>query len=145
MIELFLVVLGAVLGSVVTWLLPNREAQELRKQLAETERRHAAQDRETRILRVLDQYMQFRRSNYTGGYDGLLRSGVATLEANAEIEELLRRVVEHGEAHPLGSNHSTVFAGVDLLRLFKYAAEKRINFLTTPIEAVIRSSGSKES
>ena len=108
-----------------------------------TERRHAAEDRETRVRRVFDQYIQFRRTNYTGGYDGLQRAGVATLGSNAEIQELVRLIVAHGEAHPLGSNHGTVFRGVDLVKLFKYAAERRVNFLTTRIEDVIRDSGSK--
>ncbi len=108
-----------------------------------TERRHATEDRETRVRRVFDQYIQFRRTNYTGGYDGLQKAGVATLGSNAEIQELVRLIVAHGEGHPLGSNHDTVFQGVDLLKLFKYAAEKRVNLITTRIEDVIRDSGSK--
>ncbi len=33
-----------------------------------------------------------------------------------------------------------MFAGVDLLRLFKYAADNRVNFFTTQIENIIRDS-----
>ena len=108
-----------------------------------TERRHAAQDRQTRIRRVFDKYMEFRRTNYTGGYDGLQKAGVSTLASNQEIQELAQLIVLHGEQHPLGSNNDNVFRGVDLLRLFKYAAERRVNFVTTRIEDVIRDSGSK--
>src|SRR5882724_2799814 len=122
MFELLLVVVGAVLGAVATWLLPNREAKELRKQLEELEKRHNAQERDTRIRRVFDQYMQLRRTNQTSGYDGLQKAGAATLQSHEEVEEVLHLVVAHGEAHPLGANHKFMFSGVDLLRLFKYAA-----------------------
>jgi hypothetical protein len=108
-----------------------------------TERRHATEERETRVRRVFDQYIHFRRTGYTGGYDGLQKAGIATLGSNTEIEELVQLIVAHGEAHPLGSNHDTVFQGVDLLKLFRYAAEKRVNFITTRIEDVIRDSGSE--
>jgi hypothetical protein len=105
-----------------------------------TEKRHAQDDREARVRRVFDKYMEFRRSNYTGGYDGLQKAGIATLASNTEIEEVLALVVAHSEKHPLGSNYRTVFQDVDLLKLFRYAAERRINFLSVKIEDVIRES-----
>jgi hypothetical protein len=108
-----------------------------------TERRHRADDRAARIRRVFDQYMQFRRTSLTVGYDGLLKSGVATLASNAEAQELVALIAAHGEAHPLGPNRDTVFHGVDLLKLFKYAADKRVDLMRTPIEEVIRASGSR--
>ncbi len=108
-----------------------------------TEKRHAKDDREARVRRVFDKYMEFRRSNYTGGYDGLQKAGIATLASNAEIEEVLALVVAHSEKHPLGSNYQTVFQDVDLLKLFRYAAERRINFLSVKIEDAIRDSGAK--
>ncbi len=74
---------------------------------------------------------------------GLQRSGIATLKSNAEINELCRLVVSHGEAHPLGSDRDTVFQGVDLLKLFTYSAEKRVNLVGTRIQDVIRDSGAK--
>lgn len=70
-----------------------------------TERRHAKEDRETRVRRVFEKYMEFRRSNYTGGYDGLQKAGISTLASNGEVQELLDLIVAHGERHPLGSNH----------------------------------------
>ena len=73
--------------------------------------------------------MDFRRTNNTGGYDGLQKAGIATLASNHEIRELVELVVAHGEAHPLGSNHATVFENVDLLKFFSFAVEKRIDFL----------------
>jgi hypothetical protein len=85
--------------------------------------------------------MEFRRTNYTGGYGGLQKSG--TLASNEEITELRNLIVAHGEAHPLGSGHEVVFKNVDLLQFFRFAAEKRVNFVTTPVERVINESGSR--
>jgi hypothetical protein len=109
----------------------------------QTERRHRKEDREIRIRSVFDKYMDFRRTNQTGGYDGLQKAGLATLASNDEIRDLLELVVAHGEAHPLGSNHAALFKDVDLLKLFRFAAEKRVDFLRRPIEGVIRDSGAK--
>jgi hypothetical protein len=92
---------------------------------------------------VFDNYMDFRRTNYTGGYDGLQEAGIATLASNDEIRQLVELVLAHGEAHPLGSSHATVFQNVDLLKLFRFAAEKPVNFLRRPIEEIIRDSGVK--
>ena len=108
-----------------------------------TEKRHVTQDREARIRRVFERYMEFRRTNYTGGYDGLQKSGISTLASNEEITELTNLIVAHGEAHPLGSDHEVVFKNVDLLQFFKFAAEKRVNFVTTPVERVINNSGAR--
>jgi hypothetical protein len=84
-------------------------------------------------------------TNYTGGYDGLLKAGVATLGSNGEITELLDFGRAHGEANPLGSDCETIFKDVDLLRLFRFSAERRINFITTPVERVINESGARAS
>lgn len=51
-------------------------------------------------------------------------------------------IVDNGQAHP-SSNRDTIFQDVDLLRLFKWAAERGVNFNTSPIENVIRDSWSK--
>ena len=112
-----LIGIGGLILSVLTYFAGVQRTE--RRHSAE-DHRHAAEEREARIRRVFDQYMQFRRTNYTGGYDGLQKSGVATLGSNAEIEELTRVIVAHGEAHPLGSNHLAIFQGVDLLRLFGF-------------------------
>lgn len=105
-----------------------------------TERRHKKDDREKRVQRVFAEYMKFRRTNWTGGYDGALKAGIATLESNAEIAEFCTLVVGHGELHPLGPDHASVFKGVNLLRFFRYAAQNRVNFITTPIEKAIEAS-----
>lgn len=108
-----------------------------------TEKRHAKDDREQRVQRVFDRYMEFRRTNHTGGTDGLQKAGIATLESNKEISELIERIIKHGEKHPLGTDAETTFAGVDLLRFFKYAAANRVNFLKTSPDEVIRASSAK--
>lgn len=108
-----------------------------------TERRHKQDDREVRIQRVLQRYMEFRRTNYTAGLDGLQKSGVATLASNSEIAELAQRIEGHAEIHPLGSDHAAVFTGVDLHKFFQYAARERINFLQIPVQEVIAQSKAK--
>ena len=106
-----------------------------------TERRHATEDRGARIKHVFDVYMGLRRISRTAGCNGLLQSGISTLESNEEIQELLELIVNHGENHPLGSNHENVFQGVDLLKFFQYATKQQINFFSVSIEQVIRDSG----
>ena len=111
--------------------------------VSRTKKQLSLQDREGRICRVLDTYMELRRMGRTSGLDGLQKAGIATLETNAEVIELLGRIVAHGEPHPLGSDHATIILGVDLPRLFRYAAQKRVNFFQTRIEQVIKDSGSQ--
>jgi len=111
--------------------------------VSRTKKQLSVQDREERVCRVLDKYMEFRRTSNTSGLDGLQKAGIATLESNAEVTELLNRIVAHGEHHPLGSDHATVFLGVDLPRFFRYAAQNRVNFFRTSIEQVIKDSGSQ--
>ena len=111
--------------------------------VSRTEKRHAKADREARVRRVVDNYMEFRRSGRTGGYDGLQGAGIATLASNEDIKEVLALIVAYGEMHPLGSNHQAVFRDVDVLKLFRYAAAQRINFVTAKIDNVIRDSGAK--
>ena len=127
----FLIALGGLILSVLTYFAG----------VWRTERRHKTQDSEARIHRVFQEYMKFRRSNYTGGYDGAQKAGAAMLQTNDELLSFAALVVGHGEMHPFGTDHATVFEGVDLLKFFRYAAEKRVNFLTTPIEQVIAESG----
>jgi hypothetical protein len=113
-----LVGIGGLVLSVLTYLAG----------IWQTQRRHRKADREVRVRRVFDKYMDFRRTNYTGGYDGLQKAGIATLGSNEEVRELIELIVAHGEAHPLGSGHATVFQNMDLLKLFRFAAEKTRQF-----------------
>ena len=110
--------------------------------VARTKKQLTTKDRDERIRRVLDTYMGFRRTNKTSGLDGLQKAGIAMLKSNAEIGELLNLIVAHGEPHPLGKEDAATFSGVDLLRLFQYAAATRVNFFQVPIEQVIKDSGS---
>lgn len=109
----------------------------------QTERRFRKDDRESRIRAVFDRYMEFRRTNYMGGIDGLLKSGVATLASEDEIRELVERIAAHGEKHPLGGDRDTAFADVDLCAFFSYAARERVSFLQQPLDEIIAASGAK--
>jgi hypothetical protein len=110
-----------------------------------TKRQLSDRGREERINRVLDAYMSLRRMSRTSGLDGLQQAGAATLQSHAEVVEVGNRIVSHGEAHPLGREHATVFAGVNLLRFFQYAAQNRINLFSVPVERVINDSGAREN
>ena len=101
-----------------------------------TEKRLQKEDKESRIDAVFSRYMDFRRTNKTGGCDGLLKAGVATLESNFEIRELATRIVNHGEKNPINGLDT-----VDLKILFTYAAKNGINFLRKPVEEIIEESG----
>ena len=105
-----------------------------------TEKRLNREDRETRIRSVFNQYMAFRRRNYTSGLDGLLKAGAATLNSHDETLELIDRIKRHGEKNPLGQRQLHLFEGVDLKTFFDYAAEHRINFFQASLEQVIEES-----
>ena len=109
-----------------------------------TNRRHAKEDRQARILRVVDRYMEFRRSNFTSGLDGLQRSGIAMLSSNEEVREVARLIMAHGEPNPLGSNEENLLKDVDLLILFKFAAATRHNFLMGRLEDLIQNSSARK-
>jgi hypothetical protein len=110
-----------------------------------TEMRHAGDERANRIRRVVDTYMGFRRSHppETSGPDGLQRAGIATLASNTEVQEVIGLIIAHGEGHPLGGDHERVFQRVDLLKLFRFAADRGINLTRVAIEDVIRDSGAR--
>jgi len=109
-----------------------------------TEKRLSKDDRTARIQRVFERYFEFRRTNYTGGFDGLQKAGTAILESDNEIRELLALIIIHGESNPLGGK-SQLFDHVDLKRFFDYAASKQINFFNTAVEEVITKSQGEAS
>ena len=104
-----------------------------------TERRYKKLDKKERLDAVFNLYMGFRRSNYTAGLDGLQKAGVATLQSDSEIRELVDRIIAHGELNPLGKRGE--LDNIDLKCFFDYAARERINFLRISIEEVIEKSG----
>ncbi len=104
-----------------------------------TEKRLSKDERNARIQRVFEKYFEFRRTNYTGGFDGLQKAGTATLKSDDEIRELIALIINHGEKNPLGGE-SHLFDHVDLKRFFDYAATKQINFFNTTVEEVIAKS-----
>ncbi len=101
-----------------------------------TKKRYDKEDKANRVEAVFDRYMEFRKTNHTGGYDGLLRSGVATLKSDAEIRDLAGKITSHGEKTPIGE-----LDGVDLKKLFTYAANNNVNLLREPINDIVEQSG----
>ncbi len=108
-----------------------------------TEERLSKEERNSRIQRVFDQYMEFRRSKYTSGFGGLQKAGVSTLQSDEEIRELIELIGNHGETNPLGTNSAHLFESVDLKKFFDYTAWGYVNFYRTPIEEVIDRSQAK--
>lgn len=109
-----LISLGGLLLSVLTYF-----AGVLR-----TERRHARDDREARITRVLDAYIADARVGRANGFHGLVGAGVGTLMSDAEIRELMDRIVQYGQ----GWDPRPILQGVDMYEFFKTAANRKYNF-----------------
>ena len=107
-----------------------------------TQKRPSKKERNTRIQKVLDKYMGFRRSNYTSGIDGLQKAGAATLMSDDEVRELIDLIIKHGDANPLG-NKAHLFDTIDFKRFFDYVANNRIDFFDTRVEDVLEKSRSK--
>lgn len=146
MTDQVLIGLAGLILSVLTYFAGVRRA-EMRHAREDRDRqqRHAQEDRELRVDRVVDAYMGFRRSipPETSGLDGLLRAGIASLMSSDEVRDVINRIVAHGEKHPLGRDHERVFQGVELLRFFKFAADRRIDFLRVEVQDVIRDSDTR--
>ena len=92
-----------------------------------TEKRLKHEDRDNRINTVLNKYLDFRRSNITGGLDGLQKAGIANLNDDKEIEDLINIIIGHAERDPLGG-HREIMQGKSLKKFFNYAAVNRIDF-----------------
>ncbi|MDD5173479.1 MAG: hypothetical protein PHV48_01460 [Candidatus Omnitrophica bacterium] len=97
-------------------------------------------EKRQRINDVFNKYMGFRKSNYTGGYDGLLKSGVATLKNDKEIRELYALIIQHGEKPPLEIEK---FRNVCLKKFFDYAIDEKIDFYRVPINEILNRIGSR--
>jgi len=104
-----------------------------------TEKRYLQEEKSDRMDAVFNRYMEFRKTNRTGGYDGLLKAGIATLESDAEIRELTKKIVAHAEMHPLGGEAGPLNE-VDLKIFFDYASREGVNFHRTSLEEVIEKS-----
>jgi len=129
--EVLIGVAGLVL-SVVTYFVGARR----------TEKRLRVEEKQNRIRGVFEKYMEFRRTNYTGGFDGLQKAGAATLASDSEIRELADLIVKHGENDPL-DRKSGLFGSVDFKAFFDYSVEERVNFLRTPVAEVVEKSQKK--
>jgi hypothetical protein len=91
------------------------------------ERRHARHDSEVRITKVLDAYVAAARDGRANGFHGLVLAGVAMLKSDAEIRELMERIVQHGR----GWDPRPTLEGVDTHKFFRTAVERDYNFLTS--------------
>lgn len=107
-----------------------------------TERRYKAVERQTRIQRVCDEYMGFRKNNNTAGFDGLQQAAVATLENDQEIRDLADLIVKHHELDPL-ERQTGFLDGVDLKKLFDIAAKEHVNWLTDDVKTFIQNHNLK--
>jgi hypothetical protein len=110
-----LIGLGGLLLSVLTYFAGVRR----------TECRHARNDREARITRVLDTYMAAARAGGARGFHGLVPAGVGTLTSDAEIRELMERIDQHGEV----LDPPPTLQDIDMHEFFKTAIERKCNFL----------------
>ena len=102
-----------------------------------TEKRLSKDERNTRIQKVLDKYMNFRRANYTSGLDGLQKAGIATLFTDDEIIELIDMIIKHGEKNPLGRYQESL-SKVGLKKFFDFTANQNINFYDLSAEEIIK-------
>ena len=84
-----------------------------------TENRLKHEDRDKRIATALNNYLEFRRTNQTAGLDGLQKAGVATLQDDSEIEELIKLIMQHAEKDPLSACRE-VLQNVSLKKLFDH-------------------------
>ena len=107
-----------------------------------TEKRLRVEEKQNRIRGVFEKYMEFRRRNYTAGFDGLQKACAVTLASDSEIRELADLIVKHGENDPL-DRKSGQYSSVDFKAFFDYAVEERVNFLRTPVAEVVERSQKK--
>lgn len=110
----FLIGLGGLILSILTYF-----AGVLR-----TERRHALDDRDRRITRVLDSYLSAARTGKTNGFPGLIQAGVGTLKDESEINSLFEQLVQHREKF----DPRKTLEGVNSYEFFKVAAHRGYTF-----------------
>ena len=94
-----------------------------------TQKQIARQERAQEFKRVLDRYMDFRKTNRTSGLDGLQRAGVAILASDSEIRKLIGMIQQHGEKNPLGQTPE-LFSDIDLKEFFEFTTSDGVNLYT---------------
>lgn len=125
-----IIALGGLILSVLTYFAG----------VVRTEKRYSKGEKSKRIDAVLNKYMDIRRMSITAGFNGLVKSGVATLHSDSEIREVADKIAAHGEIDPLArSNYNLLH--VDLKMLFDYAVKYNINFHHSSVKEVINKSG----
>ncbi len=117
-----------------------------RAQRTKTQRSEDA--RNQRIQRVADSYMVLRRDSSDKGLSALLRSGVSTLNDDAEIRESIGLIRARGEDHPLASKPKKLvaFDGADLKIMFDYMTDNHLTFGDiNHLEAIERSGAAEQN
>ncbi len=116
--ELIIVGIGGLILAVLTYFAG----------VYRTEKQYKSQEKGKRIEDVVNRYMEFRRTNKTAGLDGLQKSGIATLNSDAEIREVVDLIIKYGENDPL-QRSALPMDKVDLKVFFTEAAKKRVNLV----------------
>lgn len=116
--ELIIVGIGGLILAVLTYFAG----------VYRTEKQYKSQEKGKRIEDVVNRYMEFRRTNKTAGLDGLQKSGIATLNSDAEISEVADLIIKYGENDPL-QRSALPMDKVDLKVFFTEAAKKRVNLV----------------
>lgn len=83
-------------------------------------------EQEQRIIKVLDAYLDNKRAGKIAEFDGLIKAGVGTLIDDREIRELFKRIIQHGERHPLPLIERKL-QDIDLQLFFSIALSEKIN------------------
>jgi hypothetical protein len=78
------------------------------------------------IRDVAEKYRHLRETNKTSGLDGLIRSGVARLSSNDEVEEAIKIITSFGNKDPLGSTRHKL-VGKDIHHFFKVIQKNNLN------------------
>lgn len=98
--------------------------------------------REARVSRVVEAYVRLAQASKTSGPDGLLKAGAASLADDQEVRTACARVVQHGLRSPLAAIEQQL-DGVNLSVLLQLAAERRHNFFSGNLNALIADAKAK--
>ena len=120
------IVVGAAV-SIATYYLGRRRGQRIREE----------DKSDQRIERFVGDYIERYRRIGNDGVAGLVPTGVCNLRDDSEIRAALDTCRKRLRKHPLGQDEEKL-ASVDLKRFFEFAVDKKVSFVMTPVEEVVR-------